>query len=156
MITYTSIGTNTAITLADFKKYANIVGTAKDTELENVLKQAVLRVQEYADRALLPCTIVIEGEGGALQLWQPIISGVTSVVNIETGEDVVADCLVSGNRLELPYAGRWRVTYTTLPNAGDVARLLGYVWEMAAALWDGNTDEEQKVYKRIPADYVVQ
>jgi hypothetical protein len=156
MITYDEIGTNTNITLADFKAYANITGTDKDTQLQDVLTQATLRVQEYADRALLPCTIIIEVEGEQAQLWQPIISAITKVVDMNTGDDVVADCMAKGNTLYFPRPGAWKVTYTTQPSSGDVKRLLAYVWEMAAAMWDGNTEEEAKVYQRIPADYVVQ
>lgn len=152
-MTYTAIGTNEGITLAGFKAYANIVGDGHDTELSSILQQAAIRVQEYADRALLPCTIVIDGDGSQMQLWQPIISGVTSVEDLATGEDVVADCTVRGTTLFLPHAGTWRVTYTTQP--ADTARLLAYVWEAAAAIYDGNTEEELKVYQRIPASYVV-
>lgn len=155
-MTYDVIGNNTDITLADFKAYANITGTDKDTQLQSVLTQAVIRVQEYADRALLPCTITMEAEGEQAQLWQPIISSVTHVVDMNTGDDVVADCVAKGNTLYFPRPGVWKVTYTTQPVAGETKRLLAYVWEMAVAMWDGNTEEETKVYQRIPADYVVQ
>ena len=154
-MTYDAIGTNTDITLADFKAYANITGTDKDAQLQSVLTQAVIRVQEYADRALLPCTITIDAEGAQAQLWQPIISAVNHVVDMDSGDDVVADCVAKGTTLFFPRPGVWKVTYTTQPVSSDVKRLLAYVWEMAVAMWDGNTEEETKVYNRIPADYVV-
>ena len=154
-MTYEAIGNNDAIGLDGFKRYARIVGDTYDNELRSILQDATIRVQEYADRALLPCTITIEGEGTSIQLWQPIVSGIVSVVDIDSGEDVVSDCLASSHTIYLPRAGRWRVTYTTQPLTYDVYRLRGYVWEMAAAMWDGNTEEETKVYQRIPADYVV-
>ena len=155
-MTYDVIGNNTDITLADFKAYANITGTDKDTQLQNVLTQATLRVQEYADRALLPCTIEIDGEGEKAQLWQPVISSVVSVTDWATGENVLDRCLARSNTLFLPRKMHYTIRYTTSPQESEVARLLPYVWEAAAAIWDGNTEEESAVYKRIPASYVVQ
>lgn len=152
---YIEIGTNEAITLAAFKEYANITDSTKDTQLTEVLKDATMRVQEYADRALLPCTIEIDGEGESVQLWQPLVASVVSVKDWATGDDVLARCIIRGNTLFLPRKMRVTVRYTTQPLTTEVSRLLGYVWEMAAAIWDGNTEEEMKVYKRIPADYVV-
>ena len=153
---YITIGTNNAITLADVKTYAKISNSADDTQLTKVLQNATLRVQEYADRALLPCTIEIDGEGETAQLWQPMINGVTSVTDWATGDDVVSRCLARGTTLFLPRKMHYTIRYTTTPLESEVARLLPYVWEAAAALWDGNTEEELAVYKRIPASYVVQ
>lgn len=153
---YITIGSNAAITLADFKTYAKISGTADDAQLTKVLQNATLRVQEYADKALLPCTIEIDGEGEKAQLWQPVISTVVSVTDWATGENVIDRCLARSNTLFLPRKMHYTIRYTTSPQDSEVARLLPYVWEAAAAIWDGNTEEESAVYKRIPASYVVQ
>ena len=45
------------------------------------------------------------------------------------------------------------ITYTTLPTSAETGRLLNYVYEMASAMWDGNTEEQNKVYQRIPINY---
>ena len=155
MMRYIEIGSSDAITLAAFKAWANITDSSKDEQLADVLKQAAIRVQEYADRALYPCTIEVDGEGAQAQLWQPLVATVVSVTDWATDEGVLSRCLVRGSTLLLPKAMHYTVRYTTQPLASEVSRLLGYVWEMASAMWDGNTDEETRVYKRIPCDYVV-
>lgn len=152
---YIEIGENEAISLDGLKRYGNIVCTGKDAELRQVLQQAAIRVQEYADRALLPCTIEIDGEGDRAQLWQPLVSSIVSVTNDGTGEDVLSSCTVYSDRVYLPAEMRYTIRYTTQPLYSDVQRLLSFVWQMAVAIWDGNTEEEAKVYQRIPAGYVV-
>lgn len=156
MITYTQVGTNPNITIAAFKAYAKYTGNASDDEIQAAINAGVLLVQQVADRALVACTIVTDGEGDKVQLWQPIIAGVTSVVDVVNGDDVVSDCIVAGNTLILPRAGRWRVTYTTQPSTPNVTLLLPFVWEWTEAHLSGNTEEENKVFGRIPIDYVVQ
>lgn len=156
MTTYIEIGNNPAILLDEWKRYANIATSEKDALLRTILTQAVLRVQEYADRALLPCTIEIEGDGDRAQLWQRVVSSIDSVVDAATGTDLVDRCTAYQDRVFLPYQMHYTIRYKTQPLDSEVSRLLPYVWELATAIWDGNTEEEQKVYQRIPTDYVVQ
>ena len=79
---YTAIGTNAAIKVADFKSYMHITGTTNDTALTDVLKQATIRIQEYADVALLPCTIELEGEGEIIKLYQGPVDEIGDAVNV--------------------------------------------------------------------------
>jgi len=152
---YIEIGNNTNITLADFKKYAKVVGDADDTTLTNILQQATLRVQEYADRALLPCTIEDDGIGEVARLWQPVVSSIDWVKDASTGVDVISHCTAYADRVFLPKKMAYTIRYKTTPLSSDVSRLLAYIWEAAVAILDGNTEEELKVYQRIPASYVV-
>lgn len=155
-MTYKAIGENNQLGIDGFKRFARISSSADDEQVRSFIQSATLEVQQIADRALLPCTIELEGEGREIQLWQPIIATVESVVDIETGDDVKGDCTVFRQMLSLPYEGRFRVEYTTQPNAHDVERLRPYVWKIVAALYDGNTDEEARIKASIPTDYVVQ
>lgn len=154
---YVEIGTNAQFNIDAFKRYAKVVedGDAVNDDLRDTLRAAAIRVQEHADRALLPCTITVDGEGAAMQLWQPIIATLVSAVDLATGEDFRSDCRIEGHTLVLPHSAAWEVTYTTEPNYYEVERLRPFVLELAAALWDGNTEEEAKVMQRIPIDYVV-
>ena len=147
---YTAIGTNAAITLADFKSYMHITGTTNDAALTDVLKQATIRIQEYADIALLPCTIELEGEGVIIKLYQHPVSEITSVKDAAKGWDVAYVSDYRKTLIEQIDSDAVVITYTTLPTSADTDRLLNYVYEMASAMWDGNTEEQNKVYQRIP------
>lgn len=150
---YTAIGTNAAITLADFKSYMHITATTNDGALSDVLKQATIRIQEYADVALLPCTIELEVEGNIIKLYQHPVSEISSVKDASSGNDVSYVSNYKKTAIEQEEAEIVIVTYTTLPTSAETARLLNYVYEMASAMWDGNTEEQNKVYQRIPINY---
>ena len=154
-MTYDQIGENPQFDIGGFKQDARITGACDDALIRGFLRSAVMTVQEVADFALLPCTITVEGEGRCLQLWQPIIATIECVQNLDTGDDVKADCTVLGRIITMPYAGRWRVTYTTQPNHVKAEELRPCVYKIAAALYDGDTEEEAKAKASIPASYVV-
>jgi hypothetical protein len=147
---YTAIGTNAAITLADFKSYMHITGTTNDDALTDVLKQATIRIQEYTDVALLPCTIELEGEGEIIKLYQHPASEITSVKDLIGGWDVDYVSDYRKTMIEQIDSEAVVITYKTTPNTHETNRLLNYVYEMASAMWDGNTEEQNKVYQRIP------
>ena len=147
---YTAIGTNTAITLADFKSYMHITGTTNDDALTDVLNQATIRIQEYTDVALLPCTIELEGEGEIIKLYQHPVSEITSVKDAAKGWDVAYVSDYKKTLIEQIDSEKVIITYTTVPTSVETGRLLNYVYEMASAMWDGNTEEQNKVYQRIP------
>lgn len=150
---YTAVGTNAAITLADFKSYMHITATTNDGALTDVLKQATIRIQEYADVALLPCTIELEGDGEIIKLYQGPISEITSVKDLVGGWDVDYVSDYRKTLIEQIDSDAVVITYTTLPTSAETERLLNYVHEMASAMWDGNTEEQNKVYQRIPINY---
>lgn len=144
------------LTLERLKAYANIVDCSRDDELRAVLASASLRVAQYADVALVGCTIVDDVTGGGeVQLWMPPVAEVSSVVDAATGIDVADYCTRIGNRLLLPDGAAYAITYRVEPDDATVEIYAPLVWQMAVAMWDGNTDEELKVYKRIAAGYVV-
>jgi hypothetical protein len=128
----------------------HITGTTHDDALTDVLKQATIRIQEYADIALLPCTIELEGEGVIIKLYQHPVSEITSVKDAAKGWDVAYVSDYRKTLIEQIDSDAVVITYTTLPTSADTDRLLNYVYEMASAMWDGNTEEQNKVYQRIP------
>jgi len=150
----TNVKESSIITLDRLKAYANIVDGSRDDELHTILRAAALRVAQYADVALLECTVIDEATEEA-QLWMPPVGEVTSVVDAVTGEDVSDRCTRIGKILVLPVDTVCTVTYTVVPDEATVQEYAPLVWEMAVAMWDGNTEEESKVYRRIPAGYVV-
>jgi hypothetical protein len=150
---YTEIGINSIITLAGLKSYMHISSDEKDTELQEVLNQAIIRIQEYSDIALLPCTIELEGEGEIIKLYQHPVSEISSVKDSVSGDDVPYVSNYKKTVIEQTDAEMVIITYTTLPTSAETGRLLNYVYEMASAMWDGNTEEQNKVYQRIPINY---
>jgi hypothetical protein len=128
----------------------HITATTNDDALTDVLKQATIRIQEYADVALLPCTIELEGEGEIIKLYQHPISEIASVKDLVGGWDVDYVSDYRKTLIEQIDSEAVVITYTTLPTSAETARLLNYVYEMASAMWDGNTEEQNKVYQRIP------
>ena len=151
----TNIQESSILTIDRLKAYANIVDPTRDDELRTVLRSAALRIAQYADVALLECTIIDEADGGEVQLWMPPVAEVTGVVDCVTGIDVKEYCTRIGDRLIFPDGAAYTVTYRVVPDADTVQSYAPLVWQMAVAMWDGNTDEENKVYKRVPAGYVV-
>lgn len=152
----TDIKSSNILTIEKLKAYANIVGCEHDDELRSILRSAAIRVAQYADVALLGCTIVDDVYGGGeIQLWMPPVADDVTVKDIASGEDVTERCTRMGDRMILPETGNYTVTYSVEPTDATVEQYAPLVWQMAVAMWDGNTDEEQKVYRRIPAGYVV-
>lgn len=147
---YTEIGSNSDITLSGFKSYMHISGDEKDTELQEVLNQAIIRIQEYSDVALLPCTIELEEDGNIIKLYQHPVSEITSVKDLVGGWDVAYVSDYRKTLIEQIDSDAVIITYTTLPTSVETGRLMNYVYEMASAMWDGNTEEQNKVYQRIP------
>lgn len=147
---YKDIGSSAVITLSDFKAFANIVSSEQDVRLEAILKEAALRVAEYADMAMLPVTILLEGEGDEVKLYQHPVTEVVSVEDKNGGVSLIDSSVVEDDLIRLPYECRYKVEYTSTPLAANVARYLTCIYEMASAIYDGNTDEQTKVYNRIP------
>lgn len=150
----TNVQPGNILTLERLKAYANIVDPTRDDELRTILQSAALRVAQYADVALLECTVIDEAQGQA-QLWMPPVAEVVSVVDAATGEDLTDRCTRLCATLVFPRDVVCEVTYRVVPDESTVQSFAPLVWQMAVAMWDGNTDEESKVYRRIPAGYVV-
>ena len=61
--------------LAEFKAYASVADNSQDALLESLLLRSVLRVQEMADRSILPCRFRLqedEVQDGVVRLYQTI------------------------------------------------------------------------------------
>lgn len=134
----------TAAQLTAFKQYASVPDDAQDTMLEKLLKQAMLKVQEYSDRALLACTLELVitdvSAGDRVNLYQGA-AAVTSVVD-EAGGNV--DFIFCPDGLYLHRACKAaKVTYTNTVNEHEADRLLPVVWQYATALYDGAEPKDQ-------------
>ena len=134
--------------LTDFKKYASVPDDSLDSMLLRLLKNAALRVQEYADKAFLPCTVratlPVPESTGIVRLY---LGGgeITSVKN-GRGDDVNYEALSGGRVLIYGRVGEVVVTYATAPNEGDQVALEQAIIRYATADYDGaETAELNKI-----------
>lgn len=122
--------------MAGFKAYAAIADNSQDALLESLLLRSILRVQEMADRTILPCRFRLqedEVEDGVVRLYQTIktIDRVTDAEGSEvryTRANRILSCGMVDNVV---------VEYTTEAKEGNVSALLPVAYQYAAALYDG-------------------
>ena len=133
--------------LEQFKQYASVPDDSRDALLNSLLKSAVLKVQEFANTALVACTCRVTAAvpaSGVVRLYM----GGGDIVGLEdeNGEQVRFDPLPGGLVQTFIRKGTVKVTYETVPNEGDRERLLPTVFRYGTALYDG---EDPDVLKRI-------
>lgn len=130
--------------LEDFKQYASIPDDSRDAMLQHILRNAALRVQEYADRPFLEtqCRVtaaVPEGTGVVrLYMGGGDITGCTDAA----GEFVPFDPLPGGRVLVYRRGIAVAITYTTRPTEGDREALYHTVLRYATADYDGAETQE--------------
>lgn len=130
--------------LEDLKQYASIPDGSRDAMLQRILRNASLRVQEYADRPFLETklrvTVGVPEGTGIVRLYMGG-GDIESCVDA-AGEHVPNDPLADG-RLQVFRRGvAVTVTYTTRPTEGDREALYHTVLRYATADYDGATTEE--------------
>ncbi len=150
-MTYTQIGDITALKAESFKVWAKI-DEGNDEVVALALREAALRIQEYTNIALIPCTIMqTPTTSSTIRMMLPI-GNVLSVIDSKGN-----DCDFTFNRFtfDFKYSGKIekvQIEYTTAPEPAQVERMLIPVWELALAIYDGNTDEQNKVIQRLPIE----
>ena len=137
--------------LTELKQYASVPDGTRDAMLSSLLRTAVLRVQEYADRALvktrLRLTTVIPDNSGRVRLYEG--GGQIESITAEDGTELRYDPL-PGCWIQLySRGGIARITYVTSPLEGDVTRNKVVALRYATALYDG---EELSVLNSILAE----
>ena len=156
--------TQVASLLDEFKMYASVppeptaststddTPSARDTMLLSMLRSALLKVQEYADVALVQTTYELTTEvarDGTVRLYP---CGYVGAVVTEDGTEVSSN-YVSGNRIKVDALPGTvvKVTYTTqevpelaetpTPLPTDLDEYKPTVFRYATALYDGETTE---------------
>ena len=124
------------------RQYASVPDHGRDKLLEEMLTTAVLRVQEYADCALIPCvceqTSAI-GDDRMIRLY--LGGGEVQSVTGSNGQSISFEPY--GKKKVLLYTGTGEATivFRTLPSMGDVSRCKATVLRYATALYDGETTD---------------
>lgn len=133
--------------LAMFKQYASVPDSSRDALLNAMLKRAFLVIQEVTDKSLLSSEFeltVDERERGDefVRLYGTPVE-VLSVKN-GAGHDVAYHWAYNVISLE-EFAAEVRIRYKTAPVMADAVRLLPKVYAYATALYDGDTEEQNKI-----------
>lgn len=130
--------------LEDLKQYASIPDESRDAMLTRILRNAALRVQEYADRPFLETTLrvtaVPDAGNGIVRLYMGggDIEGCTDAA----GDFVPFDPLPGGRLLVYRRNAPVSITYTTRPTEGDREALYHTVLRYATADYDGAETQE--------------
>ena len=137
--------------LAGFKAYASVADDNLDGMLKDLLRQAVLKVQEFADAAIVATKFKLEaraGRIGRILLYQG--GGTVESVTEMDGITDVDYTTIGKNVVCVPTIDAVLITYTTNPIAGEVARLTPTVYRYASALYDGAaTDELNRILNEV-------
>lgn len=125
--------------LEEFKQYASVPDDSRDALLVSLLRTAMLRVQESADRALLPCTVrqtsAVPEATGRLRLY---LGGGTILSITGAWRQSVPFDPLPGPYVQTFVRGQVvEITFTTEPKETDRQLLLPYVFRYATALYDG-------------------
>lgn len=129
--------------LEEFKQYAGMPDSSRDAVLRGLLQSAILRVQEYGDKALLKCKarqISEMTESGVIRLY---LGGgdVEDVKDTIYGISVPYDALPGGKLRILAACSGVEVTFETKPEPGELERAKATVLRYATALFDGDNTE---------------
>lgn len=128
----------TAQQLEQFKAYASVPDCSRDGMLATILKRAMLQVQEYADKAILPCTIELTAydvePGDVIPLYQ---GGRTISAALDAEGNAVDCTLESGRIIVGGYASSLTVIYSNEVTGPEAERLMPVCWELATAIYDG-------------------
>lgn len=119
--------------LETFKQYASVAEGAQDMLLKSLLTRAVLRVQEYADRSIVACTIRLHEDEAYYGVW--LYQTVDTIKSVTDGKGGEPYWYIEDNVL-FTKADAVVVEYTTKPLPAAVEELLPVVYQYATALYD--------------------
>ncbi len=123
--------------IEQFKMYASVPDSSRDGILQKILKRAMLTVQEYADRAVLPCTIELTAydvvAGDSIHLYQ----GGRTVTSVKDREGGNVDYTLDAGRIIVNQsASSVTVTYENEVTCAEAEKLQPVCWELATAIYD--------------------
>lgn len=127
------------------KRYAGAVDDSQDAVLQQMLTTAALEVQARADESVMPCEMVLSVDNNAdasVRLYQTP----DRVISVAAPDGTAVEYAVEGRRVRTAgVCPSLVITYTTMPDKAEQARLMPLVMQYATALYDGQTDELQKI-----------
>lgn len=143
-----SVGDPSAAMLDGFRQYLSAPETGNEALLRAVLKSAMIAVQEWEDRSLLPETIAVvvaarPDPRAPITLYRTV----SEIVSVTDAEGKPLDYTLAGKLLQVSGPCRnAEVIYSTAVEEADVDSLLLKVYRVAAARYDG---EDAQTINRI-------
>lgn len=137
--------------LDQFKMYASVPDHSRDGMLLKILKRAMLTVQEFADVAILPCTIELTEHDVQPGDCIPLYQGGSLVTSVVDGDGQSVEYLAQKDRIVVSQkASTVVVTYTNDVVIPDAEKLQPVCWELATAIYDGeDADQQAAILKKI-------
>lgn len=126
--------------LEEFKQYAAVPDGSRDAMLTGLLTTALLRVQEYSDRALVVCTArqvcEVPEDSGVIRLY---LGGgdVENLTRTKDGNRVPFYPLPGGKVQTFVRGEEVEATFVTKPEPGALERVKATVLRYATGLYDG-------------------
>lgn len=122
--------------MTGFKAFASVADDSQNALLESMLLRAVLRVQEMADRTILPCRLRLCEDGvenGVVRLYQTV----KTIDRVTDAEGNAVKWTRANRTLSCGMVDNVVVEYTTEATEGNIHHLLPVVYQYATALYDG-------------------
>lgn len=133
--------------LEGLKAYASVADDSQDAILTPLLLRAIYRVQEKADKTILPCKLRLEEtevENGIVRLYQTI----KSIDRVTDGEGNEIRWTRANRTLSCGNVDSVVVEYTTQANEGNIHELMPVVYQYAAALYDGQDSQIEYILRQ--------
>ncbi len=134
--------------MEEFRQYASVPDHSRDALLRSLVAGAVLKVQEFADRALVECTVRQTArvpENGRFELY--LGGGEVISVDVPSSAWTASYTALPGGILRISPTGLdAEVVFKASPKEVDLARLKPVLFRYATALYDG---EDTDVLNRI-------
>lgn len=129
--------------LEEFKQYASIPDGSRDAMLLSILKNAILKVQEYGDRALIPCTVTQVCRVPPTGVVRLYLGGgdVYGLSNTKSGDFVPFDPLPGGKLILYSRGIEVRIVFQAKPAEADLIKARTTILRYATALYDGEEVE---------------
>lgn len=137
--------------LEQYKQYASVPDNSRDGILLKMLKSAMLSVQAFSDRAMLPCTLELKATdvlpGETIRLYQ----GGKKVLSVTDREGKDLEYAQDGGSIRVPYVrGSVTVVYENDVVLPEAEALLPVCWELATAIYDGeDTKAQGDILKKV-------
>ncbi len=127
------------------KRYVGAVDESQDAILQQMLTAAALEIQAHADVSVLPCEMELridDNDSDVIRLYQTP----KEVASVTTPGGQAVEYSRNGDEVRTDGVHESLVIdYTTAPDEAECGRLLPLMFQYAAALYDGQTDELIKI-----------
>lgn len=130
--------------LEQLRKYASVPDDTQDQLLNELLRSAMLSVQEHSDVALLPCTFELTVTDVLAYCPIRLYQGASEVLSVTSYDGTPLQYKQGDGCVILPYSATCvTITYKNAVNIVEAQKLMPAVWQLATAIYDGEDPKMQ-------------